>query len=137
MVAGSLVTPSGPAAEDQTSPAIAAEPQNNSFLVVWQNGYMTDGFLKFDIFSRRVLSNSGMDAAPFAVENQSADQRLPTVVWNPGLAKFTVAFEDLRNYATTAVDIYSRQVSANGNVAGTAVAVITAPGSDFRHASRA
>ena len=131
VVAGSLVTPSGPAAEDQTSPAIAAEPQNNSFLVVWQNGYMTDGFLKFDIFGRRVLSNSGMDAAPFAVENQTDDQRLPTVAWNPGLAKFIVAYEDLRNYATTAVDIYSRQVSANGNVAGTAVALIAAPGSDF------
>jgi len=92
---------------------------------------MTDGFLEFDIFGRRVLSNSGMNAALFAVENQTADQRMLTVTWNPGLAKFIVACEDLRNYATTAVDIYCRQVTANGNVAASAVAVITAPGPDF------
>jgi len=63
------------------------------------------------------------------IETNAANQGFPRVSWDG--TRYTVVYEDTRNYATKGIDIYGRQVDQFGIVSG-AFVIATSTDHDFR-----
>jgi len=113
--AGVILDPSGIqiSRSDETDEYPSVASNGSDFLVVWQDKRNSGN--DEDIFGARV-SGSGqvLDTANIAVAAATAKQQVPTVAACSG--GWLVAWEDSRNEATAADDIYAARVTTSGSV---------------------
>jgi hypothetical protein len=100
------MTPRGP----NEFPDIAFNGTN--FWVVWQTN---PSGTNLDI-SGASLTPSGTVGTIITIEGQAAAQRYPKLSWDAGKSLYTVVYEDDRNFAGNATDVYARRFSATGVV---------------------
>ena len=113
--AGAVLDPGGilisRSSETDEYPAVASD--GSDFLVVWQDE-RNSGNGK-DIYGARVDgSGQVLDTVNIAVAVAAAGQYYPVVTGYPG--GYLVAWQDGRNQATTAEDVYACRVTTSGSV---------------------
>ena len=101
----------------QGLPALAFDPTNNQFLVVFidDRDFATS---EGEIFGQLIASNRTLIGSNFYIVESAAspgDQIYPAVAFNPTAQKFLVAWEDSRNGNA---DIYGRVVDHDGTLVG-------------------
>jgi len=96
----------------------------SQFLVVWH--WSGTGSTGYDIAGARVsTAGTVLDTTALVVSNATGNQQYPTLEANG--STFLVAWDDLRNTATSSNDIYAARVNSGGNVLdATGIAVTTA-----------
>jgi len=75
------------------------------------------------------LTPGNVVLSTISIETNTANQGFPRVSWDG--TRYTVVFEDTRNYATNGIDIYGRQVDQAGIVSA-GFAIATSTDHDFR-----
>jgi len=105
--------------EGEWAPAVAYNPTNNQYLVVWDDwrDYSTRGA---DIFGRRVKATGNLAGGDFRISGPAATsyEYDPVVAYNPTNGRYFVAWKDARNGATRGSDIYGQLIKATGKLAG-------------------
>jgi hypothetical protein len=101
-----------PPAYEQTQPAIAWNPVNACYLVVWRQGTGIVG--NYDIKGIRLNSNLGPIGSELTICSTDSDRTNPSVAWNG--SNFLVVWADNRPLDGT-WDIYGVRVSGLGVVA--------------------
>jgi hypothetical protein len=81
------------AAGDQSSPAVAFDIANNTFMVAWQDD-RTAGSSGSDIYGQSVDSGGGLVGTNFSVNSAAGNQRYPTVAYNSISKNFMVVSEN-------------------------------------------
>ncbi len=112
---------------DQGLPAVAFDPGNNQFLVVFAD-VRDSPTHEVEIFGQLIASNRTLIGSNFRiVESTSSpgDQIYPAVAFNPTTQKYLVAWEDSRNGD---VDIYGRVVNHDGTLVGNSFPIGAAVG---------
>jgi hypothetical protein len=107
-----VVTPG--ASTDQQQPAIAAVPNLNQFLVVWQD--LQAGTLS-DISGQIVNGNGSLTGSKIPISAAGNDQTVPAVAYNSTANQFLVVWQTFQ--AGTLSDISGRLVNADGSFPGT------------------
>jgi hypothetical protein len=109
----------------QGLPAVAFDPANNQFLVVFgddRDSATSEG----EIFGQLIASNRTLTGSNFRIVESTAspgDQIYPAVAFNPTAQKYLVAWEDSRNGNA---DIYGRVVNHDGTLAGSSFPITAA-----------
>lgn len=123
--------PNGAKSFDAESPAVAYNPVNNQYLVVWagddDNNFLVDE--EFEIFGQRVnaqnglelgsdirLSDMGPDSSP------EYDALLPDVAFNSVNNEYLVVWvgdDDTAPFVNNEFEVYGQRVSATGTQVGT------------------
>ena len=99
---------------DQIRPAIAYNPENDTYLVVWEDHHWDFGD-DWDIYGRLLAGDGAPLGAAFGIGFAEANRRLaPTVAYNPQIDEFLVVYE--YEYSDADHDLYARRVSAAGAV---------------------
>lgn len=106
---------SGDATDDETSPAIAWNPAQDQYLVVWEDGRNADTS-GIGIFGRRIGADGVPVEGDFRISSSTVinDKVKPTLAWNGRAAEYFVVWEDGRNLARRGIDIVGRRVGADG-----------------------
>ena len=123
------------AGSGQGLPAVAFDPGNNQFLVVFADG-RDSATSEGEIFGQLIASNRTLTGNNFRIVESTAspgDQIYPAVAFNPTAQKYLVAWEDSRNGNA---DIYGRVVDHDGTLVGNSFPIGTAAG-DQRYVSTA
>jgi RHS repeat-associated protein len=110
------------------TPAIAYNPTNLEYLVVWRE--YTD---QHDVYARRVLSDGTPIGGPIAVTTGSGDQQWPNAAYGAGV--YLVVWQD-----DSTNTVRGQIIQANGLLSGTAVTIGSggsnnAPAVDFNPVS--
>jgi hypothetical protein len=113
------VTPTASSAQER--PAIAALPNLNQFLVVWQD--FQAGVL-FDISGQLVNGNGTITGSKIAISNATGDQLAPAVAYNPTTNQFLVVWQH-DSQAASLMDIRGQLVNGNGTLSGSEIAIST------------
>ncbi len=114
----SMTGPAGSTASDAFSPAVAFDPLNQRYLLVW-SADETDG--DFRIYGRLLTGSAGADAGPvFAIGAggvAGSDQGQPAVAFAPATGQYLVVWsgDDINLGAR---EIMGRLVSADGQLVG-------------------
>jgi len=110
----------GPGATlNQNAPAVAWNQGTNEYLVVWED-WRDSATRGSDIYGRRVAA----DGKPIGNErrlcgpNATAGDYTPAVAWSQASNRYVVVWQDGRNFASRIMDIYARQVGADGKPIG-------------------
>lgn len=110
----------GPVSPDSdVCPAVAWGSKSDQFLVVWESN--RDHWLKgSEIYGRLIGADAKPVGAALVVSGTGAveDDRNAAVAWNATSNQFLVVWEDYRNQASWAADIYGRRVTAAGSPTG-------------------
>lgn len=115
-----------PPAYEQTQPAIAWDPVNACYLVVWRQGTSLSG--NYDIKGMRLNSSLAPLGSELTICSNDYDRTNPAVSWNG--SNFLVVWADNRPLDGT-WDIYGVRVSGIGVVATSNVYVSTLAGNQF------
>ncbi|RME54643.1 MAG: PKD domain-containing protein [Deltaproteobacteria bacterium] len=95
---------------DQRNPDVAFGEEN--YLVIWED--LRSG-TDADIFAARVRSDGTLlDPLGMGIATAGGEQRNPAVAFDQ--RRFVVAWEDLRNQATTGADIYTARIASDGTL---------------------
>jgi hypothetical protein len=100
-------------------PAIAYDPLNNRYLVVYVNEGVSYGA---DIYGQFLNPDGTAYGTEFIISDAASGQyspSYPSVAFDSANQRFLVAWGDDRNWATTYLDIYGQLVNANGSLYGT------------------
>ena len=96
--------------EDQRSPDLAYNSQDNLYLVVWQDNYYGD----WDIYGVRVWSD-GTGGIVFPISSSPGSEKKPAVAHNSQDNEYLVVWQDRRNGDD---DIYGQRVGSNDSLLG-------------------
>ncbi len=108
--------------DDQADPSVAYNPDDDQYLVVWQDDRGSDA----DIYGQ-ILSASGVPQGDnFVVSNGPDEQGSPHAAYNATDHNYMVVWRDKRGGAN--YDVYGQVVSYNGVLSGTNFAVNTDAG---------
>jgi len=103
---------SGPAATNESEPAVAYNPVNNRYLVVWVDwrNLATRGY---DIYRQRVKTTGKLAGGDFRISGPAAtgSEWSPTVAYNHFYKRYLVVWVDNRNGATRGWEIYGQRVA--------------------------
>lgn len=105
--------------DDQSEPAVAYNPDDDQYLVVWgdKRGSYTDIY-------GQILSYSGIPQRDnIVVSNAADDQSDPLVAYNSTDHNYMVVWRDQRN--GTDYDVYGQVISSSGTLSGTNFTVNT------------
>jgi uncharacterized protein YheU (UPF0270 family) len=112
------ITPAASSAQEQ--PAIAALPNLNQFLVVWQD--FQAGTL-FDISGQLVNGDGSLTGSKITISNAANDQLAPAVAYNSSTNQFLVVWQEQDPLAGTLLDISGQLVNADGTLSGTKITI--------------
>jgi hypothetical protein len=117
---------------DQQHPAVAYNPDDDEYLVVWQDDYCERFPYKTadDIYGVRLSSSGELLCAfiPISVAPNCSDnayQQYPAVVYNSSAHQYLVVWEDSRQDGW---DIYGQRLANTGALSGGNCALVTAAG---------
>jgi YD repeat-containing protein len=101
--------------DSQTTPAVAYDPANQRFLVVWDDNisYMISGLL--------IKPDGTFFGSPFPIAYSAWQKWGPSIAYDGVNQRFLVAWTDFRNVVTTYADIYGQLVNADGTLFNTTV----------------
>jgi len=106
---------------DQIDPSIAYSPEDESFLVVWEDHHWGWG-ADWDIYARRVSAAGSALGGLVAISWEGEDPRTsPAVAYNSGNAEYQVVWEYQPTEGNR--DLYRRRVSAGGAILGSETAL--------------
>ena len=111
---------SGPGAtSDEWDPAVAYNPTNHRYLVVWSDD-RNEGSRGTDIYGQLLAADGTRIGGDFRISGPAATsyEYDPAVAYNPASNQYLVVWRDRRNDATRGWDIYGRRVKATGKPAG-------------------
>jgi len=106
---------------DQIRPALAYSPEDESFLVVWEDHHWGWGE-DWDIYARRVDTGGAAVGSLLAISWEGDDPRTaPAIAYNSGNTEYQVVWE----YETSDGnwDLYRRRVSPGGELLGVSAAL--------------
>ncbi len=109
------VTPGATSAQEQ--PVIAALPNLNQFLVVWQDFQAGS----FDISGQLVNVNGTLSGSEITISSAANNQTAPAVGYNPSTNQFLVVWQDLRSGSFS--DIFGQRLNADGSPAGAEITI--------------
>jgi len=105
-------------AQAHERPAIAYNPVDDQYLVVWQ---ADDPDAGWDIHAQRLSADGSPVGQTARVSSAAEDQRSPDVVFNPQSTEYLVVWHD--NRSSQRWDIYGQRISRDGSVAGEPIVV--------------
>jgi hypothetical protein len=117
-LAGSNFRVSGAAATSASWPAVAANPADNEYLIVWEDG-RNQATRARDIFGQRLATAGSPIGGDFRISGTQAteNENSPAVAWNQGTDEYLVVWSDGRDNATRGHDIYGQRLNADGTPA--------------------
>ena len=100
-------------------PAVAYNSKANQYLVVWGDN-RNSATRDLDIYGRRVGADGKPVGGDFRIagSNANSGEISPAVAYNPKANQYLVVWQDGRNEATRADDVYGRRVGADGKPVG-------------------
>lgn len=107
---------------DQDEPAVAYNPENHEFLLVWRDGRGPNDH----IWARRLDSNSRPIGEDIFIAGGSAAQGSPAVAYSTAAHRYLVVW--WRDHPATGRDIWGQLVKADGSLQGSNFAITTATG---------
>jgi hypothetical protein len=102
-------------------PAVAYDPVNRQFLVVWADTRGAAG-LEYDIWGQFVKSDGTLNGGNFRISSQPGIERAPALAYHPVTREFLV----LWNAGQPIQKVYGQRVSMAGTLVGTVIPVATA-----------
>ncbi len=115
---------------NEITPAIARNPVDDEYLVVWQRWSSTTGF---DIYGR-IISHTGTVGSEFDIAAYPGNQQSASVDYATGSARYLVVWEEADASIPTAPDIAGRCVSSAGALLGSPIAVAPYDGNQLQPA---
>lgn len=111
---------------DEMAPAVAHDPANNQYLVVWQELAPPAGAdavtsittFEFNIYGQRVAANGTLVGDQIAISTWQYDQVKPRLAFNSAAAQFLVVWEDHHWGWGEDWDVYGQRVSTSGRLVG-------------------
>jgi parallel beta-helix repeat protein len=95
----------------QAYPRVAYDPDNDTFLVVWQYDYYGNG-TDWDIASQRVYAFGGLAGDFLWIEGSSVSTTKPEIAFHANAHEYLVSYEYW--WSATDPDVYIRRVDKNG-----------------------
>jgi len=108
----------------QWYPSLAYDNSKNQYLAVWWDNRNGNGG---DIYGQQVAANGELLGENLPISTAEGVQRFPDVAFSRSDNDYLVVWQDYRNSAGTAFDIYGQRVAGNGTMAGNNFPIITAP----------
>ena len=120
---------SGSAAGFASAPAVAFDPINDNFLVVWTDdrGVPTDD--ESDIIGQRVSANGALVGSSFQISSQAGAEYAPRVIYHPEQQEYLVIWNWAAS-STTASNIYAQRVSPGGALNGGVINIAVTAGQE-------
>jgi len=112
---------------DQQNPAVAYNPDNDEYLVVWQDNWSATFpyIVPDDIYGVRLSRSGGRLGGLIAISVVTNYQQNPAVAYASNVHQYLVVWEDSR---AGVWDIYGQRVAGDGTLIGSNCALVTAPG---------
>jgi PKD repeat protein len=127
LISGLLRLEQGSPAQNQQNIQIAYNPDDNEFLLVWQD-YRNGN--NWDIYAQRLDGDGALLGDNFVINSSSYHQDVPHVIYAPGQDRFLVAW---RHYTSASqYDLYGQRLSGTGDIVGSAFAIATGPASTLQ-----
>ncbi|MGD8794734.1 MAG: hypothetical protein PVF47_19450, partial [Anaerolineae bacterium] len=108
----------------QNAPAVAYNPTQGEYLVVWDD-FRNISISGVDIYGQRVGADGALLGGSLAIETEGENQVNPAVAYNSAADEYLVVWEDERDAANNGYDIYGRRVDADGFLLGSDLAIGT------------
>lgn len=109
----------GGSVDGKNAPAIAYDSANRNFLVTWvdtrNNGVA-------NVYGQLIKFDGVLNAGNFVISDAAGSQTAPATAWDKISQRFLVVWQDSRNQATSAGDIYGQLVNPDGSLFGAASA---------------
>jgi hypothetical protein len=106
------------ATPEQYVPAMAYDPINNRYLLVYANGNLIS---EYNIYGQFINSDGTPFGLEFVISDADQEQSFPSVAYDGVNHRFLVVWHDYRNQYTIPdayTDIYGQLVNANGSLYG-------------------
>jgi len=118
----------------QWDPAVAYDPVNDHYLVVWTFDYSGDGS-DTDILGRFIPWSGPSSSDPvFVVDQALSQQGFPALAYNPQALEFLVVWQD--NEETGPYQIFGERIFADGSTALPPWTIVPGPGRRLRTEGR-
>jgi hypothetical protein len=108
----------------ERNPAVAYNPANEEYLIVWELRTGNDEFAQHDIYAQRLSGTGTVQGSAFAIDNGSLEQLAPAVAFNRFGDQYLVVYQD-RQPISGEFDIAGQRVNANGTLAGSKIGIST------------
>ena len=118
------------AASVQYFPSVAYDSANQRFLVAFED-HRNGAANGRDIYGQVVNAGGTLFGGNFDICIAPNSQYYPSVAYDSANQRFLVAWQDLRNSATTGWDIYGQLVTAGGAVYGGNISICTAAADQY------
>ena len=127
LVSGLLRLEQGSPAQNQQNIQIAYNPDDNEFLLVWQD-YRNGN--NWDIYAQRLDGDGALLGDNFVINSSAYHQDVPHVMYAPGQDRYLVAW---RHYTSASqYDVYGQRLSGTGDFVGSAFAIAPGPASTLQ-----
>lgn len=127
LISGLLRLEQGSPAQNQQNIQIAYNPDDNEFLLVWQD-YRNGN--NWDIYAQRLDGDGALLGDNFVINSSAYHQDVPHVMYAPGQDRYLVAW---RHYTSASqYDVYGQRLSGTGDFVGSAFAIATGPASTLQ-----
>lgn len=127
LISGLLRLEQGSPAQNQQNIQIAYNPDDNEFLLVWQD-YRNGN--NWDIYAQRLDGDGALLGDNFVINSSAYHQDVPHVMYAPGQNSYLVAW---RHYTSASqYDVYGQRLSGTGDFVGSAFAIATGPASTLQ-----
>ena len=115
-----------PAPGDQTLPQAAYNPDDDEYLVVWQD--YRSGAANPDIYGQRVTGGGELVGENIAVTTAPYRQLAPQVAYGPGSGTYLVVWRHYPGSSDYYYDVYGQRVSSSGALVGAPLAIANRSG---------
>jgi hypothetical protein len=114
-------------ASDQQNPAVTYNPDNDEYLVVWQDNWSAayPYIVPHDIYGVRLSRSGAQLGSLIAISVAANHQQNPAVVYDHSAHRYMVVWEDSRSDGW---DIYGQRLGSDGTLIGNNCALVTAAG---------
>jgi hypothetical protein len=107
----------GAGATDELYPAIAADPTNEQFLVVWED-YRKEATHRSEIYGQRVNVEGSKLGGNFRISRSASNELDPAITADSSNEQFLVVWEDSRKWVTRGSEIYGQRLGQDGSRLG-------------------
>lgn len=104
------------ATNDQFNPEVVYNPDDEEFLIVWQDGRHDPD--NADVYAQRISVTGVLVGDAFTITTSPYQQLTPYVAYAPGEGVYLVVWRDYPGTATEYFDVYGQLVSCDGALMG-------------------
>lgn len=114
------------AANDQKNPEVAYNPDDEEFLIVWQDGRHDPD--NADVYAQRVSATGVLVGDAFTITTSPYRQLTPYVAYAPGEDVYLVVWRHYPGTANEYFDVYGQRVSSTGSLVGDPLTIAAGTG---------